>query len=316
MTFSNRQPGACFISSLRTALLVPGRGSGEKGGLERADVTQPYIKASCGLLPAVWKQLEGWIRSWWWDFFFPRQTQTQLLSKMQTAQKSPSLRPFKQRKSLGKALRIAVWILALETAREGTDFCICWCAPLILNVHSNQKRGSCWNQSEVPRQDPGKTPLSWGVEVGWGLGLGGGGLWPYSLENPNPANDLLLSSPSSSDIESWGASLDICFQGDSGWNPWQVIVERYPREKFLPRLDKTKFLVPQELTMTQFLSVIRWVSERLWGGVLCGLGLLDQREMGCGREQRRMICASPFSSTMPCVGVCVSCVFVAVWAFL
>ena len=182
---------------------------------------------------------------------------------MQTAQKSPSLRPFKQRKSLGKALRIAVWILALETAREGTDFCICWCAHLILNVHSNQKRGSCWNQSEVPRQNPGKTPLSWGVEVGWGLGLGGGGLWPYSLKNPNPANDLLLSSPSSSDIESWGASLDICFRGDSGWNPWQVIVERYPREKFLPRLDKTKFLVPQELTMTQFLSVIRWVPERL-----------------------------------------------------
>ncbi|XP_077023930.1 microtubule-associated protein 1 light chain 3 gamma [Tamandua tetradactyla] len=36
-----------------------------------------------------------------------------------------------------------------------------------------------------------------------------------------------------------------------------VVVERYPREKFLPLLDKTKFLVPQELTVTQFLSVLR-----------------------------------------------------------
>ncbi|XP_004283539.2 microtubule-associated proteins 1A/1B light chain 3C [Orcinus orca] len=36
-----------------------------------------------------------------------------------------------------------------------------------------------------------------------------------------------------------------------------VTVERYPREKLLPSLDKTKFLVTQELTMTQFLSVIR-----------------------------------------------------------
>ncbi|XP_007535673.1 microtubule-associated proteins 1A/1B light chain 3C [Erinaceus europaeus] len=36
-----------------------------------------------------------------------------------------------------------------------------------------------------------------------------------------------------------------------------VIVERYPREKVLPSMDKIKFLVPQELTMTQFLSVIR-----------------------------------------------------------
>ncbi|KAF5914091.1 microtubule-associated proteins 1A/1B light chain 3C [Diceros bicornis minor] len=40
-------------------------------------------------------------------------------------------------------------------------------------------------------------------------------------------------------------------------NKIPVVVERYPREQVLPPLDKTKFLVPQELTMTQFLGIIR-----------------------------------------------------------
>ncbi|XP_038142530.1 microtubule-associated proteins 1A/1B light chain 3C [Cyprinodon tularosa] len=40
-------------------------------------------------------------------------------------------------------------------------------------------------------------------------------------------------------------------------NKLPVIVERYVREKNLPLLDKTKFLVPFELTLSQFLCLLR-----------------------------------------------------------
>uniref|UniRef100_A0A673T200 Uncharacterized protein n=1 Tax=Suricata suricatta TaxID=37032 RepID=A0A673T200_SURSU len=41
----------------------------------------------------------------------------------------------------------------------------------------------------------------------------------------------------------------------------QVIVGRYPKERFLPALGKTEFLVLQELTMTLFLQIIWEVTE-------------------------------------------------------
>ncbi|XP_063297303.1 microtubule-associated proteins 1A/1B light chain 3C [Pelobates fuscus] len=36
-----------------------------------------------------------------------------------------------------------------------------------------------------------------------------------------------------------------------------VVVERYPKEKYLPRLDKIKFLVPQDLSLAQLINIIR-----------------------------------------------------------
>ncbi len=41
---------------------------------------------------------------------------------------------------------------------------------------------------------------------------------------------------------------------------FKVIVERFVKEKTLPLMDKTKFLVPQELTMSQFITILRFVT--------------------------------------------------------
>ena len=38
---------------------------------------------------------------------------------------------------------------------------------------------------------------------------------------------------------------------------YPVIVERYHKEKNLPELDRIKYFVPKQLTMAQFVSVIR-----------------------------------------------------------
>ncbi|XP_028650330.1 microtubule-associated proteins 1A/1B light chain 3C-like [Erpetoichthys calabaricus] len=40
-------------------------------------------------------------------------------------------------------------------------------------------------------------------------------------------------------------------------NKLPVIVERYNKEKVLPPLDKTKFLVPPDLPLCQFVTIIR-----------------------------------------------------------
>jgi len=37
----------------------------------------------------------------------------------------------------------------------------------------------------------------------------------------------------------------------------KVIVERYKREKLLPAMDKSKFLLPEDISVAQFSSVVR-----------------------------------------------------------
>ena len=46
-------------------------------------------------------------------------------------------------------------------------------------------------------------------------------------------------------------------------------MERYRREKGLPVLDKTKYLVPHELTLSQFVTIIRSVICGQSGDLFC-----------------------------------------------
>ena len=40
-------------------------------------------------------------------------------------------------------------------------------------------------------------------------------------------------------------------------NKVMVVVEKYPKERYLPIIDKTKFLVPEDLTANRLMMIIR-----------------------------------------------------------
>lgn len=238
VTSSAPQAGGHSICTLRTTSSCPGRG----GRLMSHSSTEGPPSGSCRRFGSSWRNELG---PGCGIFFFLSQTQTQLLSHMQTPQKTPSLRPFKQRKSLGKVFDVAVWV----TRERGvdTDFSWLFTDSFVLEMFTATSREEVAGiQAKFPNKIPVRSRCTFwkGVcSVPW-----------RKIKTTKIARTTQSPLPPPI-LRGWtlGALSHI------PWGPTsqQVIVERYPRERSLPPLDKVKFLVPQDLTMSQFLSAIQ-----------------------------------------------------------
>ena len=73
----------------------------------------------------------------------------------------------------------------------------------------------------------------------------------------------------------------------------QIVIERSTKEKNLPELDKSKFLVPEELSMSQLVNIIRsvlvvmvikyctrWIiNHRIWFLLFCNMTTCNARHL-------------------------------------